>query len=219
MRNDIIFGAVLPWLTYLLARHYDYSTVHALALGLVFPIGVIVVAYVRSNRLAAIGVITLAATLAALAGSLYFDSPYLALLKTSLITGFIGLVFAASLLMPRPLVFHFASEGDAEERKRLNLLYAASADYRALMRRMTLAWAVVLIAEAAVRAAIIPLMPVSVFLVVSEVMWIAVFALMMTWSWRYGAAKGNAIAEAEAARERHSYSRHPRKKGPHRAAP
>ena len=48
MRNDIIFGAVLPWLTYLLAKHYDFSTVHALALGSIFPIAVIVVAYVRS---------------------------------------------------------------------------------------------------------------------------------------------------------------------------
>lgn len=220
MRNDIIFGAVLPWLTYLLAKHYDFSTVHALALGSIFPIAVIVVAYVRSNRLAAIGVITLAATLASLIGSLYFDSPYLALLKNSLITGFIGLVFAGSLLMPRPLVFHFASEGDPEERKSLNRLYAASPDYRALMRFMTIVWAVVLIAEACLRALIIPLMPVSVFLVVSEAMWITVFALMMAWSWRYGGRKGKAIADAEAAREKHSYSRHPRnKKGPRHATP
>ncbi|MBB4124384.1 VC0807 family protein [Martelella radicis] len=220
MRNDIIFGAILPYLTYLLAKHYDFSTVHALAFGSVFPIAVIVVAYVRSNRLAAIGVITLAATLASLIGSLYFDSPYLALLKNSLITGFIGLVFAGSLMMPRPLVFHFASEGDPEERKSLNRLYAASPDYRALMRFMTIVWAVVLIAEACLRALIIPLMPISVFLVVSEAMWISVFALMMAWSWRYGSRKGEAIAKAEAEREKHSYSRHPRnKKGPRHATP
>ncbi|WP_180897553.1 VC0807 family protein [Martelella soudanensis] len=193
MRNDIIFGAVLPYLAFLIARHFGLSTVHALAIGSVFPIAVIVVSYVGSRRLAPVSVITLAATLASLIGSLYFNSAYLALLKNSLITGFIGLVFAGSLLMPRPLVFHFATEKGGEERESGNRLWEVSPPYRALMRRMTIAWAVVLIGEATVRALLIPLLPVDIFLVVSEAMWIVVFAAMISWSWRYGSRKGEEI--------------------------
>lgn len=197
MRNDIIFGAVLPYVAFLIARHFGLSTVHALAIGSIFPIAVIAISYIRSRKLAPVSVITLAATLASLIGSLYFNSAYLALLKNSLITGFIGLVFAASLLMPRPLVFHFATEKGGEERASGERLWQVSPPYRALMRRMTLAWAVVLIGEASVRALLIPLLPVDVFLVVSEAMWIIVFALMISWSLRYGHRKGDEIAEME----------------------
>ncbi|MGV0818788.1 VC0807 family protein [Martelella sp. AMO21009] len=196
MRNDIIFGAVLPYVAFLIARHFGLSTVHALAIGSIFPIAVILITYVRNRRLAPISVITLAATLASLVGSLYFNSAYLALLKNSLITGFVGLVFAASLMMPRPLVFYFATEKGGEERASGNRLWEVSPPYRALMRRMTIAWAVVLICEATVRALLIPLLPVDIFLVVSEAMWIVVFALMISWSLRYGSRKGEEIASA-----------------------
>lgn len=197
MRNDIIFGAVLPYVAFLIARHFGLSTVQALAIGSVFPIGVIVVAYVRSRRIAAVGVITLAATIASLISSLYFNSAYLALLKSSLITGCVGLVFALSLLMPRPLVFHFATEKGSEERARGERLWLESSGYRAVMRRMTIVWAVVLFAEAGVRALLIPLLPVDVFLVVSEAMWISVFALMIAWSIRYGNRKMKHVADRE----------------------
>lgn len=54
------------------------------------------------------------------------------------------------------------------------------------MRYMTLAWAVALLCEAGVRIVLIPLLPVSAFLVVSEFMLIAVLAGMMAWTLRYG---------------------------------
>lgn len=201
MRNDIIFGAVLPYVAFLIARHYGFTTVHALAIGSLFPIAIIVVAYVRSRRIAAIGVITLSATVASLVASLYFDSAYLALLKNSLITATVGVVFAASLFMRRPLIFHLASEKGSEERESIDRLWEVSAPYRALMRQMTVAWAVVLIGEAIVRALLIPLLPVDVFLIVSEAMWIIVFAAMIAWSMRYGNRRGKAIAAEARAKE------------------
>lgn len=112
MRNDILFGAVLPYLIYLVARHFDLSIVHALALGSLCPVVVLVLAYVKAGRLAAFSLVMLAATLTSLIASVWFNSAYLALLKSSLVSGAVGLVFLVSLLLSRPLIFHFASEGD-----------------------------------------------------------------------------------------------------------
>lgn len=193
MRNDIIFGAVLPYIAFLVARHFGLSNVHALAIGSLFPIATIAATYAASRRIAAVSIITLTATLASLAASLWFNSTYLALLKNSLITGCVGLIFLASLLAPRPLVFFLASEGGTGKRAEHEGFWQTRPGYRRTIREMTLIWAVVLIAEAATRAVLIPLLPIDIFLVVSEVMWIVVFAGMIAWSIRYGKRRSQAL--------------------------
>ena len=54
------------------------------------------------------------------------------------------------------------------------------------MRRLTIVWTLALFVEASLRLILIPLLPIEIFLPVSEAMWIGFFALMMAWSWRYG---------------------------------
>ena len=57
--------------------------------------------------------------------------------------------------------------------------------YRRLMRRITIVWAAALFVEATLRLVLIPLLPIAVFLPVSEALWICCFLLMIGWSWRY----------------------------------
>ncbi|TPW31770.1 hypothetical protein FJU08_08500 [Martelella alba] len=195
MRNDIIFGALLPYLTFVLGQHFGLSIVHALALGSLFPIATIMVSYFVSRRIAAVSIITLSATLASLAGSLWFNSAYLALLKNSLITGLIGLVFLGSLFAPRPLIFFLAAEGNREKQEKYEGFWQTRPGFRRTMREMTGIWAAALLGEAILRAVLIPLLPINIFLVVSEVMWIAVFAGMMTWSIRYGKRRSKQLED------------------------
>jgi hypothetical protein len=54
------------------------------------------------------------------------------------------------------------------------------------MRRLTWIWGVALIGEATLRLLLIDLLPIEVFLPISEIMWIALFAGLTAWSWRYG---------------------------------
>jgi hypothetical protein len=54
------------------------------------------------------------------------------------------------------------------------------------MRRLTAIWAIALLGEATLRLALIPMLPIAIFLPVSEAMWIGFFTLMTAWSWRYG---------------------------------
>nr|WP_320144946.1 VC0807 family protein [uncultured Cohaesibacter sp.] len=188
MLNDILISAGLPYLTYLILSSYGVPTVTALAVGSVFPIASIVVAFVRSRRIQAIGILTLSATMASVITSLYFNSAYLALAKGSLITGCVGLVFGLSLLAPRPLIFYLESS-DAEGRARAETLWQTAPQFRKVMRLITVVWCIGLLGEASQRLVLIPLLPVDVFLPVSEVMWIACFGLLMAWSYRYGHRK------------------------------
>lgn len=208
MIKDVVVSAVLPYLAYLVLTAHGFDTVTALVGGSLFPIASIIVAAWREKRLQVIGVITLAANLASLIGSLYFQSPGLALAKGSLITGMIGLVFGLSLLAPRPLVFYLASAAP-DARVQAEARWQTLPAYRRIMRLITIVWFVALILEAGLRLALIPLLPVAVFLLVSEIMWISCFTLLMAWSYRYGrrmAEHAQSQASAPAASEEFSPS-------------
>jgi hypothetical protein len=199
--RDIVVNAVLPFGAYLLLTARGVPVVPALAAGALFPAAAAIAGIARHRQVQALGVIVLAATAASILGALVFVSPFLALAKGSLITGMIGLVFLLSRAAPRPLVFHLASTGrDDAERAGAERLWAEVPGYRDLMRRLTTVWAVALLAEAALRLALIPLLPIEIFLPISEAMWITLFAVLTGWSWRYGARRMAQLRGGSAAR-------------------
>lgn len=187
MKKDLIVNVALPYATYLLLHHVLHqSTVTSLAVGAIFPIVSIIVTSLVERRVQAIGIVVLTATLASIAGSVFLDSPTLLLAKGSLITGVIGLVFAGSLLAPRPLVFYVVTGEAPEIREEADALWNNVPRYRQVMRIITIAWAVALLVEASVRLVLIPLLPIEIFLPVSETMWVVFFIPMIAWSRWYG---------------------------------
>jgi len=186
MLANIVVNAIMPYATYLLLRHFGVETVHALAAGAVFPVAGIILGFVRERRVQALGVIVLTATVASIAAALFFTSPFLVLAKGSLITGALGIAFAVSLFARRPLVFYLAAmSADADLRQEAETRWQTEPVYRRLMRHITVVWAAALFVEATLRVMLIPLLPIAVFLPVSEAMWICCFLLMIGWSWRY----------------------------------
>lgn len=186
MLPNILVNAVAPYATYLLLRHFGVDTVHALAAGAVFPVAGIIIGFVRERRVQALGVIVLTATIASIAGALYFTSPFLALAKGSLLTGALAIAFAVSLFARRPLVFYLATmSAEADLRLEAETRWQTEPVYRRLMRRITIVWAAALFVEATLRVVLIPLLPIALFLPISEAMWICCFLLMIGWSWRY----------------------------------
>ena len=185
--RDIAINAGLPYATYLILTWQGVPTVQALAAGAVFPVGAIVLGFIRERRVQALGVIVLAATLASMLAALYFTSPLLALAKGSLFSALFSTALLASLLARRPLVFHLATMGqDTTERQHSEALWNAEAGYRRMMRHITLAWAAAFIVEGSLRLALIPLLPIALFLPISEAMSLGCIGLMIAWSWRYG---------------------------------
>ena len=188
LARDITVNAVAPYVTFLLLRAVGVGVVTALATGAIFPAGATIVTLIRNRRIDALGIIMLVATAASIVGAMLFTSPYLLLAKGSLITGGVGLLFLGSLAARRPLVFHLISNTgqDKSGAARYDALWHDVAPFRSVMRQLTLIWGVVLIAEATLRLLLIGRIPVALFLPISEVMWIAVFAGMTAWSWRFG---------------------------------
>jgi len=192
--RDIGINAGPPYATYLLLSYQGVPTVQALAAGAVFPVGAIIWGFVRQRRVQALGMIVLVATVASILAALYFTSPFLALAKGSLFTGSLGLAFLASLLAVRPLVFHLARLGqDEADQHHAETLWETVPRYRRLMRRITAVWAVALLIEASLRLILIPVLPIALFLPVSEAMWICCLGLMIAWCWRYGARQMDRI--------------------------
>jgi hypothetical protein len=186
MLGNIVLNAGMPYATYLLLRHFGVATVQALAAGAMFPITGILLGFVRERRVQALGVIVLTATVASIAAALFFTSPFLALVKGSLITATLGIAFVVSLFARRPLVFYLSTmAGDADARQEAETRWETDPVFRQVLRRITVVWAAALFVEATTRVVLIPLLPIAVFLPVSEAMWICCMLLMIAWSWRY----------------------------------
>jgi hypothetical protein len=185
--RDILINAVCPYATYLVLINHGFSTVYALTPGAVFPAGATIFDFIRERRVQALGLIVLAAVGASVLGALYFQSPFLALAKGSLIDAVLGLLFLLSLLLPRPLVSYLITMSqDAEGRTEMAVLWHENEVYRHVLTRLTIIWGVGLLAEAALRVWLILLLPVAVFLPVGETLGISFVVVMIAASWWYG---------------------------------
>jgi uncharacterized membrane protein len=184
--RDIGINAGLPYATYLLLSWWGVPTVQALAAGAVFPVTAIIVGFIRERRVQAIGMIVLVATVASILAALYFTSPFLALAKGSVFSAAFSLLLLGSLLARRPLVFHLAAiSQDAEDRQHAEALWEREPRYRRLMRHITVVWAAAFIVEGSLRLALIPVLPIALFLPISEAMSLGCIGLMVAWTWRY----------------------------------
>ncbi len=72
------------------------------------------------------------------------------------------------------------------DRQHSETLWATEPRYRGMMRRITLVWALAFLVEGSLRLALIPLLPIALFLPISEAMSLGCIGLMIAWSWRYG---------------------------------
>lgn len=194
--RDIGVNAGLPYATYLLLTSQGVPTVQALAAGAVFPVGAIILGFIRERRIQTLGVIVLVATIASMLAALYFTSPFLALAKGSLFSALFSALLLVSLLARRPLVFHLATMAqEPADRQHSETLWTTQPRYRGMMRRITLVWAIAFIVEGSLRLALIPLLPIALFLPVSEAMSLGCIGLMLAWSWRYGSRQMARIDE------------------------
>ncbi|MTK13853.1 MAG: hypothetical protein F8N39_17855 [Clostridiaceae bacterium] len=110
------------------------------------------------------------------------------LLKESLVTGVMGLIFIGSLFFSKPLIYYFAirfttSGGSAEKsafEKSWELPY-----FRFVMRLMTAVWGASLLAEAIIKTILVFRLSVSAFLVVSQLVFYGTIGLTIAWTVLY----------------------------------
>lgn len=104
------------------------------------------------------------------------------LLKNSIVTGAVGLVFLATTLWGTPLSLAASQSFQPSHRDEIRREYDADPAVRHGHRLSSAVWGVVLLVEALVRVPLVYLLPVSVMVGVGEAMSIATFAGLITWN-------------------------------------
>ncbi len=179
---NLVINGVLPVVLYQVLKGYGVATVLALVAGSVFPVAYTAWCWVRTRRLDFIAGISLVFILVNAAASLISGSPRFTLLKESVFTGVFGLVFLASLLSERPLMFYmarqFSTGGEAGRMRQWNDHWQYPG-FRHTLRVMTVIWGAVFVADAVLRVGLVFVLSTSAFLVVSQTTFYGMFALTM----------------------------------------
>jgi hypothetical protein len=193
VRGPLLFNAVAPFATYEILTSRGVSELVALAVGALFPLAAIAVGAARTRRLDPFAAVTLAAIAVGLIGALVFASPRVLLVKDSVITATIGLVFLGSLAARRPLIFVLARQiaENTVARAALEQRWTL-AQTRRRFRIITLVWGIALVGEAAIRVTLSFLVSPGVLLLLSPLLAVAVFGSIGLWTLRLRRAASNA---------------------------
>lgn len=202
MLPSIVVSGVLPFALYQVLKGHGMATVPALSAGAVFPVASTLVSWGRTRRADIIGLISLFFIAASVTTSLISGDATFTLIKESFLTGLFGLIFLGSLAAPRPLMFYlgcqFSTGGDPQAIVEWNARWEMPG-FRTVIRKMSAIWGVVLVLEAAIRVALVFILPISVFLIVSQALVYTVLGVTIHWTMAYGRRmRQRAAAQAEA---------------------
>ncbi|MGG1513992.1 VC0807 family protein [Paenibacillus oryzisoli] len=195
-RNYVIFtllvNGIVPWLLYVLLNDH-MSSIAALSIATLVPLVDNVVHLAKHRKLDAFGSIMLFTFLLTIALVLMGGSEKVLLVRESIITAGVGLVFLISLLFRRPIMFYLAM------RFIHNPSFADNwsvAYFRFVMRLMTLVWGIMLTLEAVVRVIMVYELSVSTYLALSNFVLYGFIGAAVLWTVvyrRHSAAKLTAI--------------------------
>lgn len=182
MAPSMIGGAAVPLAVYFLVRPHVHSDATALMIAGIFPAVWVIVEWVRQRRLDPIGLITLFGFLAGVGASELLGGNALVLkVRESAFTALFGVACLISLAARRPMMFHIGKALSAGTDPRRQAAYDelwTLPTVPGVFRRITVVWALGLIAEAAARVLLALALPTGVFLAIAPVAFGATFALL-----------------------------------------
>jgi hypothetical protein len=185
---EMAVNFLLPWLAYRFTLPHLGET-GALIASAVPPIVWSLIELARFRRVDALSVMVVAGIVLSVAAMALGGSPRMLLLRESLVSGAVGVVFLLSLPMRRPLIFYLARATVARE------MAGGAAHFEALwrerpalassMRLMTLVWGIGLTGETALRAWMALTWPIERFLVVSPFIGYGIYGGLALWTLWY----------------------------------
>lgn len=185
---ELAVNFLLPWLAYRLALPHLGET-GALVASAVPPVVWSLVELLRHRRVDALSVMVLAGIALSIAAMALGGSPRMLLLRESLVSGAIGVVFLLSLPMRRPLIFYLARATVAREMPggaaHFESLYRERPRLAAALRTLTLVWGAGLTGETALRAWMVLSWPIERFLVVSPFIGYGIYGGLTLWTLWY----------------------------------
>lgn len=187
---EILFNFLLPWACYRLAKPH-IGEIHAIMASAAPPMLWSLVEFARKRRVDAISILVLGGIALSLLGFALGGSPKLLLMRESLITGVIGLIFIGSAFIRKPLIYILASASLQRQSPEDSAEFESYRDkpgFRRIMTVMTIVWGAGLIAETAIRSALVFSLPVGRFLLIGPIVGYATVGLLIGWTFLYSRA-------------------------------
>ena len=179
----LLMDVVAPAIAYQLLVRHGIASTSALIGVAVFPLLGIAVAAARRRRLDPIGLLAFIAITVGLVAGLVLHDARLLLVKDSVVTGVLGVVFLLSLPARRPMIFVLQRRlltraGTTESFEQT----WADPRVRVRSRRMTALWGVTLIVEAAARVALYFVVSPGNLLIISPLLATVMFGPLALWT-------------------------------------
>ena len=191
--RSLLINILGPYLAYRIAAPwFPPNSPGPLMVSAAIPAIDLLVVFARRRAIDAVAVISLVQLMVGVTINLASHSTRLALIGHALQSGALGLVFAGSALIGRPLIVPLSRQtvaGDDPERQARFDAGARRPEMRAMFRHLTLAWAIGLCAESAVRVMAAQHLAPADYLMLSGVLGYAVPAVLIWGSVRYGQAR------------------------------
>ncbi|MBB6691635.1 hypothetical protein H7B90_09505 [Cohnella xylanilytica] len=192
----LLLNGVVPWALYVWLQPY-MSSLAALSVATLVPLAENLLYLAKHRKLDAFGSLMLFTFILTFVLVLLGGSEKILLVRESLITASVGLVFLGSLLFRRPLMFYLAERfvGQSQFAANWNYVY-----FRFVMRLMTFVWGLVLTAEAAVRVTMAFELSTEHYLALSNFVLYGFIGAAVLWTVVYrkhSVGKLNAIKSAE----------------------
>lgn len=185
---ELAVNFLLPWLAYRLALPH-WGELGALYASAVPPVVWSLVEFARTRRVDALSIVVLLGIALSIVLMALGGSPRLLLMRESMASGAIGVVFLLSLAMRRPLTFYLARATVARKEEggaaRFEAMWSERPGLRRSVRLMTAVWGLGLTGENALRSWLAWHWPVERFLVVSPFIGYAIYGALTVWTFLY----------------------------------
>jgi hypothetical protein len=174
----LLINGIVPWALYVWLSDY-MTSIAALSVATMVPLADNLVHLIKHRKLDAFGSLMLFTFVLTLGLVALGGSERILLIRESMITGAVGLIFLGSLLFHRPLMFHLAKRFIGNPDFVDNWKY----DYfRYVMRLMTFVWGIILLLEAAVRITMVFQLTTAEFLALSNLVLYGFIGLAIGWT-------------------------------------
>ncbi|WML57793.1 VC0807 family protein [Neobacillus sp. PS2-9] len=181
---SILINGLVPVVVYnLLLDHF--SSFVSLLLATMVPLLDNLYHIMKHRKADAFGLFMLTAFVLSLLAFLLGGNEKLILMRESLVTGILGLIFIGSLFYSKPLIYHFAIRFSSNDESEQKGKFANNWEYsyfRFVIRLMTAVWGIALLAEAVIKTILVYELSISAFLAVSQIIFYSVLGITILWT-------------------------------------
>ena len=181
---EVLVNVVLPFAIYEFASPH-FGDARALLGSMLPPLGWSLIEFLRSRRVDALSLLVLGGIALSLLAFVGTGSVRMLQLRENLVTGLIGLIFLASVLVRRPLIYVLAQaimKRRADDAEETDETLEDDETLRRSMMVMTSVWGVGLIAQAGISCVLVFKMSIAEYLIVSPFVGYGGLGVLALWT-------------------------------------